>query len=81
MMAFHFLSELPVGRTMEQADIAPALTNGVEGWSFSNKMAMIELNGRPVASAPIMSNTFCAPYWRRMSMAVCTFDTDSMPKR
>ena len=34
-----------------------------------------------VASAPIMSNTFCAPYWRRMSMAVCTFDTDSMPKR
>ena len=48
-MASHFLSELPTGCTMEQAEIAPAFTNGVEGWSFSNKMAMMELNGRPVA--------------------------------
>ena len=80
-MASHFLSGLPTGCTMEQAEIAPAFTNGVEGWSFSSKMAMIELNGSPVASAPIISSTFCAPYWRRISMAVCTFDTDSMPKR
>lgn len=32
--------------------MAPAFTNGVEGWSFSSKMAMMELNGSPVASAP-----------------------------
>ena len=27
--------------------MAPAFTNGVEGWSFSSKMAMMELNGSP----------------------------------
>ena len=54
-----FLVGITHGCTMEQADIAPALTNGVEGWSFSNKMAMIELNGSPPwhrrQSCPILS--------------------------
>ena len=41
---------------------------------------MMELNGRPVASAPTLSSTPIAPYSRMARMAVGTFDTDSMPK-
>ena len=44
-------------------------------------MAMIELKGSPVASAPIWESTFLALYWFIARMAVGTFDTDSMPKR
>ena len=61
-IAFHLASLLPMGCTMLSALMAPAFTNGVEGWSFSSKIAMMELNGSPVASAPIISSTFCAPY-------------------
>ena len=41
-------SASPVGRIIEQAEIAPAFTSGVEGWSFSSSSAMIELKGSPV---------------------------------
>ena len=80
-MASHFLAESPIGCTILQAEMAPAFTNGVDGWSFSSRIAMIELKGRPVASAPILSNISLAPYWRSARIAVCTLDTDSMPKR
>jgi len=80
-IAFHLASALPVGLIIEQAEIAPALTSGVEGWSFSSRIAMIELKGSPVASAPIWESTFLALYWFIARMAVGTFDTDSMPKR
>ena len=78
-MAFHLPSLSPTGCTIEQALIAPAFTSGVEGWSFSSRIAMIELKGSPVASAPIFVSTSCALYWFIARMAVGTFDTDSMP--
>ena len=59
--------------------MAPAFTSGVEGWSFSSRMAMIELKGSPVASAPILPSTSWPPYWFMARIAVGTFDTDSMP--
>ncbi len=46
-----------MGCTILQAEMAPAFTSGVDGWSFSNKIAMMELKGKPVASAPIISST------------------------
>ena len=64
-MAFHLPAESPAGKTIEQADMAPALTKGVEGWSFSNNMANIELNGNPVASAPILFNNTSGPCCHR----------------
>ena len=79
MMAFHLPSLSPTGLTIEQAEMAPALTSGVEGWSFSSRMAMIELKGSPVASAPILSRISCPLYWFMARIAVGTFDTDSMP--
>ena len=79
-MAFHFPSASPTGLTIEQALMAPALTSGVEGWSFSSRMAMMELKGRPVASAPMRFITFWGPYCSMASSAVGTFETDSMPK-
>ncbi len=41
----------------------------------------MELNGRPVASAPIFSSTPWGECCRMARIAVGTFDTDSMPKR
>ena len=79
MIDFHLPSLSPTGFTIEQALIAPAFTSGVEGWSFSSRIAMIELKGSPVASAPILSSISCALYWFMASIAVGTFDTDSMP--
>ena len=61
-MAFHLASLFPTGCTILLAEMAPAFTNGVDGWSFSNKMAMMELNGSPVASA----QSFRAPWGRRI---------------
>ena len=54
-MAFHFPSASPWGSTSEQAAMAPAFTSGVEGRSFSSRIAKMELNGSPVASAPMSS--------------------------
>ena len=79
-MAFHFPSASPTGSTSEHAAMAPAFTSGDEGRSFSSSSAMIELNGRPVASAPTLSSTSSAPYSRMARIAVGTFDTDSIPK-
>ena len=79
-MARHLPSASPVGRIIEQAEMAPAFTSGVEGCSFSSSSAMIELKGSPVASAPIRSRISFAPYWFMARIAVGTFDTDSMPK-
>ena len=78
-MAFHLPSLSPTGLIIEQAEMAPAFTSGVEGWSFSSRMAMIELKGSPVASAPILPSTSWPPYWFMARIAVGTFDTDSMP--
>jgi len=64
---------------MLHAVMAPALTSGVEGWSFSSRIAMIELNGSPVASAPIFCRIVSAPYCCIARMAVGTFETDSIP--
>ena len=79
-IAAHFASASPVGRIIEQAAMAPAFTSGVEGWSRSSRIAMIELKGSPVASAPILCSSCPAPYCSMASSAVGTFDTDSMPK-
>ena len=79
VMAFHLASESPFGSIIEQAEIAPALTSGVEGWSFSSSMAKIELNGSPVASAPMSLRIPAGVCWIIARMAVGTFDTDSMP--
>ena len=79
-IASHFAFEFPIGFTMLHAAIAPALTNGVDGWSFSSRMAKMELNGIPVASAPILFKSSSAPHWFITNVAVCTFDTDSIPK-
>lgn len=57
-MASHLARASPIGLTMLHAAIAPALTSGVEGWSFSSRMAIIELKGSPVASAPIHGEQF-----------------------
>ena len=65
---------------MEQAAMAPALTSGVVGWSFSRRMENTELNGSPVASAPIFSSTISGDHCFIASMAVATLETDSMPK-
>ena len=81
LIACHLPSLSPVGRIIEQALMAPALTSGVEGWSFSSRMAITELNGNPVASAPIFSSTSLPLYWFMARTAVGTFETDSMPKR
>ena len=48
-------------------------------WSFSSRIAMIELNGSPVASAPIFCRIVSAPYCCIARMAVGTFETDSIP--
>jgi len=73
VIAFHLPSLSPTGCTIEQALIAPAFTSGVEGWSFSSRIAMIELKGSPVASAPIFVSTSCALYWFIARMAVGHF--------
>ena len=79
MMASHFPQESPIGLTIEQAVMAPALTSGVDGWSFSRSIAKIELKGSPVASAPICLSTASAPYCFKTRIAVSTLETDSTP--
>ncbi len=80
VIALHFASESPLGSTIEQAHIAPAFTSGVDGCSFSSRIAIMELNGSPVASAPIFCSISSALYWFITRIAVATFDIDSIPK-
>lgn len=46
---------IAVGLNKRAGAMAPAFTSGVEGRSFSSRIAKMELNGSPVASAPMSS--------------------------
>ena len=81
VIAFHLASLSPLGSIIEHAEMAPALTRGVDGEWFSSNMAKMELKGRPVASAPIFSSTPSGELCFMARIAVGTFDTDSMPNR